>query len=85
MYAVDASAGACELARRVVKANGLAGRVTVIHGRAEALSLPVDKVDAIICDWMGPALVHDSLLPALAAARDRCDTRARGGWPLPLC
>jgi hypothetical protein len=58
-----------------VKANGLQARITVIHGRAEAVALPVDKVDAIVCDWMGPALLHDSLLPALAAARDRCAGR----------
>ena len=81
VYAVDASAGACELARRVVKANGLEARVTVIHARIEAVSLPVDKVDAIVCDWMGAALLHDSLLPALAACRDRW--LAPGGLMLP--
>jgi hypothetical protein len=71
VYAVDASRGAADLAARVVKANNLQSRITVIHGRAEAVALPVDKVDAIVCDWMGAALLHDSLLPALSAARDR--------------
>jgi len=77
VFAVDASQGAAELATRVVKANNLQDRITVIHGRAEAVALPVDKVDVIVCDWMGGALLHDSLLPVLAAARDRCGL---GGW-----
>lgn len=72
VYAVDASQGAAELARRVVRANGMENKITVIHGRAEAVALPVERVDVIMCDWMGPALLHDSLLPTLAAARDRC-------------
>lgn len=78
VYAVDASAGACELARRAVRANGLESKVTVIHGRAEAVALPVDKVDVIVSDFAGSALLHDSLLPALAAARDRWLAPGRG-------
>jgi predicted RNA methylase len=78
VYAVDASQGAAELATRVVAANKMQSRITVLHGRAEAVALPVDKVDVIICDWMGAALLHDSLLPALAAARDRWGARGPG-------
>ncbi|KAI8476922.1 MAG: S-adenosyl-L-methionine-dependent methyltransferase [Monoraphidium minutum] len=81
VYAVDASQGAADLAARVVRANKMEGRITVIHGRAEAVALPVESVDVIVCDWMGNALLHDSLLPALAAARDRW--LAPGGLMFP--
>jgi hypothetical protein len=69
---VDASPGACELARKLVAANGLTSSVTVLCGRAETLELPVRRVDVLLCDWMGQAmLLHDSLLPAVIRMRDR--------------
>jgi methylase of polypeptide subunit release factors len=73
VYAVDASPGAADLARKVVAANGLSNRITVITGRAELVQLPVrqNTVDVIISDWMGSMLLHDGLLPALIRARDK--------------
>lgn len=71
VYAVDASPGAAEMARKVVAANGLSSKITVITGRAELVELPVRKVDVLLCDWMGSMLLHDSLLPAVIRCRDR--------------
>ncbi len=39
------------------------------------------QVDVIVCDWMGPFLLHGSLLPPLLRARDRW--LAPGGIMLP--
>lgn len=71
MYAVEASPGAAELARKAIAANGLSSKITVITGRAEMVELPVRKVDVLLCDWMGSMLLHDSLLPVLLRVRDR--------------
>lgn len=71
VYAVDASPGAADLARKVIAANGLSSKITVITGRAELVDLPVKRVDVILCDWMGNMLLHDGLLPTLLRVRDR--------------
>lgn len=71
VYAVDASPGAADMARKVIAANGLQDKITVLTGRAELLELPVRRVDVVLCDWMGSMLLHDSLLPALIRIRDR--------------
>eukprot|EP00878_Enallax_costatus_P044334 GHUV01052846.1.p1 GENE.GHUV01052846.1~~GHUV01052846.1.p1 ORF type:complete len:110 (-),score=20.82 GHUV01052846.1:26-355(-) len=71
VYAVDASPGAADLARKVISANGLASKVTVVTGRAELVDLPVKRVDVIVCDWMGSMLLHDGLLSTLLRLRDR--------------
>lgn len=46
VYGVDASAAA-DTATKVVAANGLAGRVTILKGQVEAITLPVHKVCAL--------------------------------------
>eukprot|EP00879_Flechtneria_rotunda_P025458 GHRR01027056.1.p1 GENE.GHRR01027056.1~~GHRR01027056.1.p1 ORF type:complete len:313 (+),score=97.36 GHRR01027056.1:782-1720(+) len=71
VYAVDASPGAAELARKVIAANGLSNKITVITGRAEQVSLPVRNVDVIVSDWMGSMLLHEGLLGPLIRVRDR--------------
>lgn len=71
MYAVDASSGAADLARKVIAANNVTDKITVITGRAELVDLPVKRVDVILCDWMGGMLLHDGLLPVLTRVRDR--------------
>lgn len=73
VYAVEASTGAAELARKVIAVNGLSNKITVITGRAELVDLPVKRVDVIMSDWMGNMLLHDGLLPTLLRVRDRCE------------
>lgn len=81
VYAVDASPGAAELARKVIAANGLSGRISVITGRAEAVALPLrpNSVDVVLSSWMGSMLLHEGLLPALMRVRDRYVMR----WAAP--
>ncbi len=37
----------------------------------EDATLPVDKVDIIVSEWMGYALLYECMLPAVLAARDK--------------
>jgi predicted RNA methylase len=62
VYAIEASDSICELSRALIKANGLADRVHVIHGEIEKVELPVPQVDIIISEWMGFYLVHEGML-----------------------
>ena len=52
VYGVDCP-GILTQARKIVKANGFADTITLIQGKMEELTLPVDKVDIIISEWMG--------------------------------
>jgi len=72
VIAVDASAIA-EKAERIVKANGLGDIITVIKGKVEEITLPDDIkcVDIIISEWMGYALLYESMLDSVLRARDR--------------
>ena len=90
VYAVEASSLAA-VGRAIVAANGLAGCITVLQGRIEDIQLPA-KVDAIVSEWMGYALLYEDMLPSVLAARDRW--LAPGGvmlpshatlWAAPLC
>lgn len=70
VYAVDA----CEVvdaARSLVKHNNLEDKITLIKGKVEEVSLPVDKVDIIISEWMGYFLVYESMLQSVFYARDK--------------
>lgn len=72
VYAVDAS-DIAEKAERIVKANGLENVITVIRGKVEEISLPddVEHVDIIVSEWMGYALLYESMLDSVLQARDR--------------
>ncbi|KAF8627470.1 hypothetical protein AX17_006282 [Amanita inopinata Kibby_2008] len=72
VIAVDAS-DVAEKARRIVKANGLEDIITVIKGKVEDISLPDDvgKVDIIVSEWMGYALLYESMLDSVLHARER--------------
>lgn len=69
VYAVEASDMAIK-AREVVKANGFADVIKVIHGKVEEVELP-EKVDVIISEWMGYALLYESMLGSVLFARDK--------------
>lgn len=72
VIAVDASQIA-KTAEKIVKANGLENVITVIKGKIEEISLPdgIEKVDIIISEWMGYALLYESMLDSVLVARDR--------------
>jgi len=58
-------------ARQIVKDNGLDHIVTLIKGKVEEVTLPVDKVDIIISEWMGYFLLYESMLDTVIYARDK--------------
>jgi len=67
---VDA-ADIADKAREIVKLNGYEGRVVIVKGKMEEVTLPVEKVDVIISEWMGYFLLYESMLPSVLFARDR--------------
>ena len=58
-------------AQKIVEANGLSDKVTLIKGKMEEVTLPVDKVDIIVSEWMGYFLLYESMLDTVLDARDR--------------
>lgn len=58
-------------ARENIFNNGLADTITCLHGTIEDLTLPVDKVDVIVSEWMGYFLLYEAMLPSVLYARDR--------------
>jgi len=70
-------------ARRIVEANGCQGKVLLLNGTMEKVSLPegVSKVDVIVSEWMGYAALYESMLPSVMLARDRY--LVPGGCVLP--
>ncbi|CAI6351432.1 unnamed protein product [Macrosiphum euphorbiae] len=51
--------------------NGFDDIIVSIKGRIEDVSLPVEKVDAIVSEWMGYFLLFESMLDSLIFARDK--------------
>jgi type I protein arginine methyltransferase len=70
VYGVDCS-GILVQAREIVKVNGFGDKITLIQGKMEELTLPVDKVDIIISEWMGYFLLYESMLDTVLYARDK--------------
>ncbi|TDL19665.1 protein arginine N-methyltransferase [Rickenella mellea] len=72
VFAVDAS-DVAEKAKEIVKANKLDNIITVIRGKIEEITLPGDvkHVDIIVSEWMGYALLYESMLDSVLHARDR--------------
>ncbi|KAH9891894.1 protein arginine N-methyltransferase [Cubamyces lactineus] len=72
VFAVDAS-DIAEKATQIVKDNDLDNIITVIRGKVEDIKLPegYDHVDIIVSEWMGYALLYESMLDSVLNARDR--------------
>ncbi len=47
------------------------GIITVLNGLVEEITLPEEKVDIIISEWMGYFLLYESMLDSVLKARDR--------------
>ena len=45
--------------------------ITLVRGKVEEITLPVDKVDIIISEWMGYFLLYESMLDTVLYARDK--------------
>lgn len=80
VYGIDAS-DIIDYANLVVQANKATSTITLIKGKAEEVELP-EKVDVIISEWMGYALLYEAMLPSVLAVRDKfvvllCFARAK--------
>ena len=49
--------------------NGLEEKITLIKGKVEEVTLPVDHVDIIVSEWMGYFLLFESMLDSVIYAR----------------
>ena len=58
-------------AKEIIEKNGYSDRITILKGKVEELTLPVDHVDIIISEWMGYFLLYESMLDTIIYARDK--------------
>ncbi|KAJ1923569.1 hypothetical protein IWQ60_005794 [Tieghemiomyces parasiticus] len=56
---------------QTVLENKLDGVITLVKGKIEEVTLPVDQVDIIISEWMGYFLLFEAMLDSVLVARDR--------------
>jgi len=70
VYSVDMS-NIIDEAKGIVEDNGMADKITLIKGKIEEIKLPVDTVHIIISEWMGYALIYESMLESVLFARDK--------------
>eukprot|EP00467_Chlorarachnion_reptans_P017442 CAMPEP_0114513164 /NCGR_PEP_ID=MMETSP0109-20121206/15405_1 /TAXON_ID=29199 /ORGANISM="Chlorarachnion reptans, Strain CCCM449" /LENGTH=192 /DNA_ID=CAMNT_0001692981 /DNA_START=85 /DNA_END=660 /DNA_ORIENTATION=+ len=68
-------------AKKIVEDNGFQDTITLIKGKVEEITLPVDSVDIIISEWMGYFLLYESMLDTVLFARDKW--LAKGGHIFP--
>ena len=80
VYSVDMSS-IIDKAKEIVSLNGFENKITLLQGKLEDITLPVDKVDIIISEWMGYFLLYESMLDTVLYARDRY--LAEGGLIFP--
>ncbi|CAB4019514.1 arg methyltransferase, partial, partial [Paramuricea clavata] len=70
VYGVDFSS-IIEHAQTIIESNHLDKSITLIRGKIEEVTLPVEKVDIIISEWMGYCLFYESMLNSVLFARDK--------------
>ncbi|XP_061821858.1 protein arginine N-methyltransferase 6 [Nerophis lumbriciformis] len=80
VYAVEASSIA-EQAAKIVEHNKMEDKIQVVRGTVETAELP-ELVDVIVSEWMGYALLHESMLNSVLFARDKW-LKKPGGVLLP--
>jgi type I protein arginine methyltransferase len=81
VLAIDAS-DIIDKARENVYNAGLFDTITLIKGRMEEVTLPVQTVDIIVSEWMGYCLLYEAMLPSVLYARDKY-LRKDGGLLVP--
>ncbi|KAL7061950.1 hypothetical protein AAHC03_01199 [Spirometra sp. Aus1] len=72
VFAVDAAKKACDLAEKIIAENGLSSSITVINSQVEDVQPAVlDRVGAIVSEWMGYCLLYENMLTSVLLARDK--------------
>jgi len=79
VYGIEMS-NIVEQAKKIVSANHF-DNIHIIQGKVEEVTLPVEKVDIIISEWMGYCLFYESMLDTVLYARDKW--LAPGGMLFP--
>jgi type I protein arginine methyltransferase len=57
-------------ARENVYNNNFSDKITCLRGKIEEVTLPVQKVDVIVSEWMGYCLLYEAMLDSVIWARD---------------
>ena len=70
VIAVDNSA-IIDKARENIFNNSLADKIVCLRGKIEEVTLPVDKVDIIVSEWMGYCLLYEAMLDSVIWAREK--------------
>jgi len=70
VYAIE-NAGIVKACRQNIKERNLEGVIEVIHSLAEDASLPFEKADVIVSEWIGYFLLFVRMLPSVLSVRDR--------------
>ncbi|KAJ1704760.1 hypothetical protein LUZ63_004539 [Rhynchospora breviuscula] len=70
VYAIECSQMA-DMAKEIVRVNGLSNVITVLKGKVEEIELPIANVDVIISEWMGYFLLFENMLNTVLYARDK--------------
>ncbi|XP_038949056.1 protein arginine N-methyltransferase 3 isoform X1 [Rattus norvegicus] len=65
----------------IIRLNKLEDTIVLIKGKIEEVSLPVEKVDVIISEWMGYFLLFESMLDSVLYAKSKY--LAKGGSVYP--
>jgi protein arginine N-methyltransferase 1 len=62
-----------ERAKKVVEKNGYSDVITLVRGKLEEVTLPVEygEVDVIVSEWMGYGLYFENMLPAVMYAKEK--------------
>jgi len=68
-------------AKKIVAANGFSEVIEIIRGKVEEVTLPCEKVDVIVSEWMGYFMLYESMLDTVLFARDKW--LAPGGIMMP--
>ncbi|RVX72243.1 hypothetical protein B0A52_04447 [Exophiala mesophila] len=58
-------------ARENIFKNGFQDTIKCLRGKIEDVTLPVEKVDIIVSEWMGYVLLYESMLDSVFYARDK--------------
>lgn len=70
MYAID-FADIVDYTKEIVRKNGFSDKITIFKSKVEEVTLPVEKVDIIVSEWMGYFLLYESMLDTVLYARDK--------------
>jgi type I protein arginine methyltransferase len=70
VFAIECS-NIADYSAKIIEANNLSDVITLVKGKVEEITLPVEKVDIIISEWMGYCLFYESRIEKVLYARDK--------------